>query len=171
MGTFEGKSADQWRDESAEQLRRKYESQDRCDTDGFMSQWASDLMAREYEYKARLAETDGWWEFPALFDLEGWLVPAKLFDGQYGTSWAILEDDDPRSRIVKFVGRSTAMKAVVRNKNMRKKGYIEGVVRARARVEMRGGSITSVTPVIVRDDGGFSRAVEVVSTEATEDWI
>lgn len=167
--TYQGKTAAQWRAEARRLERSREESWERCDNDGFLSQWASGINARESELKAQVAEKGGFWEFPALFDLDGNLVAAKLIETKFGVSWGVLENDDPRSRVVKWVNRSYAKSAATRNRNMAKKGYAEGTVLARCYVDTIGASYTSVHAAVLRADGGFSRDVEIVATEETDD--
>lgn len=170
--TYEGKTEAEWLAEAAASETRKQESWERSDTDGFMSQWASGVMAQEYRAKARMARDGGFAKFPALFDTEGNLVAAKLVATRFGDAWALLASDDPGSKIVGWVNRSKAAKASTRAANMRKKGYAEGVVRAPAGVRLAGKSAVSVGVETYRRDGGFSRDVEVVSVSDDDerDW-
>jgi hypothetical protein len=123
-----------------------HDSFERCDTDGFLSQWASGLMAQQHRLAATIAENGGRHSFQALFDTEGNLVPAKLVPTKFGTSWGVLEGDDPQA--------------------LAAKGYREGRVMAPARAEMQGsgrGLSGTAWVAAVRSDGGFSRDVEVLS--------
>jgi hypothetical protein len=146
------------------------ESFDRCDTDGFVSQWADGLMAQEHRLAAEIADNGGRAQFPALFDLDGNLVAAKLITMEdrysYGqvTKWGVLENDDPRSRVVQWI---TAFP--VRKSTMVRKGFTEGYVMAPARADMAGSGqglagAHTVRAVAKRTDGGFSRDVEIVET-------
>jgi hypothetical protein len=165
--------AAQYREAAAKCRRDAAESWERSDTDGFVSQWASGVTAREYELKAQIAENGGRAEFPALFDLDGNLVAAKLVEvrdrynpreGATVSKWCVLESDDPRSSAVAWL---TAFP--VRKSTLARKGYTEGCVLAPARAAT-GGSGTglsgalSVSVYAKRTDGGFSRDVEVVTT-------
>lgn len=67
------------------------ESFDRCDTDGFLSQWAHQANARQYRIAAQLAEQGGMEDFPALFDLDGNIVPAKIVHTKFGSKWLVLD--------------------------------------------------------------------------------
>lgn len=138
------------------------DSFDRCDTDGFVSQWASGVMAAEARLNAHLANQDGKSEFPALFDLAGNLIAAKLVTTRYGECWGILSTDDPSSRITKFVGAFPK-----RVTTMTRKGYYEGTVRCPAHAALAGSgtgisAALTVRPYIARSDRGFSRDVEIV---------
>jgi hypothetical protein len=147
------------------------ESFERSDTDGCLSQWASDITGRLHRLQAQLVENGSMYDFDALFDLDGNLVAAKLltvadrFRG-YGTRtvWGVLESDDPDSRIVKWI---TAFPA--RTSTMERKGYREGVVRAKAYAHTSApagatglSGCLSVGVSVSRQDGGFSRDVEIV---------
>ena len=143
------------------------ESWERSDTDGFVSQWASGVMAQEADMKADLAANDGLARFPALFTTDGELVAAKLVDTRFGRAFGILESDDPGSRFVGWFNPSGARSGERQWINDGKKGYRVGYVYAPATVKMMGSGTglagaMSVRPVPVRTDGGFSRDVEVL---------
>lgn len=157
--------------EAAQHEQNAADSWERSDTDGFVSQWASGVLAREARLNAELAAAGGVAEFPALFDLDGNLVAAKLvqLDDRYRpgwkiSKWIVLADDDPNSSAVKWI---TAFP--VRKSTMTRKGYTEGYVKAPARVATGGSGrglsgALSVSVYTERTDGGFSRSVEVVTT-------
>jgi hypothetical protein len=98
---------------------RARESRALCDTDGFLSQGASDEMAERYEIAAKWLEHGKTHEFNCLFhgDRE---VCARQFDGQYGLVWIVAEEEEARfgrkfipvgkkSRIQKELGLSERM--------------------------------------------------------------
>lgn len=155
-------TAAEYRDKARQHERDAIDSFDRCDTDGFVSQWASGVMAQEARLNAHLAEHGGTDDFAALFDLDGNLVAAKLIDGQYGLCWGLLESDDPSSRITRFIGAFPR-----RASTMARKGFYEGTVRCAAHVVVRGsgtglsGALT-VRPYTTRNDRGFSRDVQII---------
>lgn len=130
----------------------------RCDTDGFLSQGCSSIMADLYEKQAWLLDQGGTHEFPALFDLDGNLVAAKIVETQYGRKWGLLVSDNPNSRIVKFLAYKPKRKST-----LERNGFREGTVRAAAYADLAGSHVSTVRPCILRDDLGFSRNVEVVS--------
>src|SRR6476661_6496069 len=86
-----------------------YDSFERCDTDGFLSQWASGLNAQKHRLQAEIEDNGGKWEFPALFDLDGNLVPAKLISTRYGMSWALLDPANPEGSFLGFFNDSQAL--------------------------------------------------------------
>lgn len=158
-------SAEEHRRLAREADQEAYDSFERCDTDGFLSQWASGLTAQQHRLAAEIADAGGRRSFRALFDLEGNLVPAKEIPTRYGTAWGILEGDDPHGAIAKWVNQSRARSATKRIRSMEAKGYREGRVMARARAAIVGsgqGLSGSAWVAPVRTDGGFSRDVEVL---------
>ena len=60
------KTAEQLRAEASRMAQEAADSFARCDTDGFLSQWAMDLGARERRAQAAIVEAGGVCEFPAL---------------------------------------------------------------------------------------------------------
>jgi len=124
------------------------ESFERCDTDGFLSQWAAGLNAQREHLLAELEREGNVSEFPALCDLAGRRVRAKLINGKYGACWAMCHKDGRFTR--KFV---TAFLA--KESTMVKKGYREGVEIAPASVKMVGSTMTNVRVVVYRTDKGY----------------
>ena len=156
-------------------------SWERCDTDGFVSQWASGITAQLHSAQARLTDNGGRAEFAALFDLEGNLVPAKLvlgrsFNGMAPKeSWLLLATDKPNGPAKKdpatgktvFHSRSYAATESRQRAHHAKKGFYEGTVLAPARAETFGSGkglagASSVSVGYRRTDGGFSRDVVIV---------
>jgi len=149
--------AAKYRDEARGNDRDAQESYERCDTDGFLSQWAHGQMADRYYRAADILEAGGCAEFIALFDLEGNLVPAKYIQTRYGWSWALLEvsPDEKIQRIVGWFNESRAKNAETARKNNEKKGYRLGKVRAACFLNLRDGHV-------VRTDGEYSSNVEII---------
>lgn len=135
---------------------------ERCDTDGFLSQWGNGLMAQQRRMEADLLEAGGTYEFPALFDLDGNWVPAKLIDGQYGTSWMILDTNGRRT------GQYVAAFPVRRSTIVRK-GFLEGYVTRPAKIDMRGNNLCTVRPVHVATDRPQDGPLSIVSTDRWAD--
>jgi hypothetical protein len=110
------------------------ESWDKSGTDGFLSQWALGLSAREERMKSALEEAGGVHIFQALFDLEGNPVPAKELDGQWGRYWAVMDSWDwengkPTGEFVSNAKKQTTYE---------KKGYRIGRVKAPAEIRIGG---------------------------------
>ena len=153
-------------------MDRSQESFERCDTDGFLSQWASDTTAREYEAKAALARRHGFVQRPALIGLDGTTVVAwRTCEGKYGPSW-ITTDAGFDLLGKRFVRDSEASKGETRRANNRKKGFTRGIVRAKGWVTLRGATATNVHPVELLDrdamDAGQYTIVEVETSYADE---
>jgi len=87
---LENLTAEQCREKASECAERAYESFERCDTDGFVSQWADGLNSRLYKTQAEIVENGGKSEFWGLFDRQGNRVRAKLINGRFGPCWALL---------------------------------------------------------------------------------
>jgi len=167
---FAGMDATALRARAASAHAAAVESFERCDTDGFLSQWASDITGRKASLQADIVEAGGLWEFPALFSADGELVAAKMVSTRYGISWALLEDDSPSARFVGWFNSSRARSNDRRIAANLKKGYRLGRVLAPARADIGGSGhglsgATSCYVYAKRTDGGFSRSVTVVSIE------
>jgi hypothetical protein len=110
----------------------------RCDTDGFLSQWASGLTGQLKNRQAAILENGGLADFAVLLDVNtDEFVPAKLIDGRYGRCWALLGDDG------KFTGQF--IKAFpARESTMAKKGFKEarGLFPAFAKMDGSGHGLS-----------------------------
>jgi len=153
---------DQLRAKATQKDQEAYDSFERCDADGFMSQWASGLSAQQLRLEAEIQEDGGRATFPALFDLNGNLVAAKYVDTRHGYAWGILASDDPSDRFVSWFNPSAASDAKRARRNDSIKGYYVGYVKAPAKAELRGGNAATVMAMPVRTDGGFSRDVVII---------
>ena len=87
------RTADELRKDADNCRVRRQESFERCDTDGFMSQAALDIMAQVYEHQANIVENGGKWTFYGLYEGNR-RVPARHVEGQFGTSWCLADDAD-----------------------------------------------------------------------------
>lgn len=155
-------TATELRAQAAAYTAQAHKSFEECDTDGFMSQWASGLLAQEKRVQADLEEDGGRAVFPALFTTDGQLVAAKRIETRHGWAWALLASDDPHSRIIGWFNPSKAKGAQNARRRDAARGYYVGYVKAHAKAELRGGNAACVSAVPVRTDGGFSRDVIVV---------
>jgi len=155
---------DELRAKARQKERDALESFDRCDTDGFISQWSSGLSAERLYREAQLLEDGGLAEFPALFDLDGNYVPARLIDGRYGECWAIL--DEAGDFTGEFITAFPARRATIV-----KKGYLEGRVKRPARVKVasgKGGMATAYVTVYPTDSP-LDPPVEIVTADSWAD--
>lgn len=152
-------TGDAFRAAAAQKEQAAHDSFERCDTDGFLSQWALGVCASRDRLSAEIADNGGVWEFPALFR-NGVLVAAKLVTTRYGRKWGVLTNDNPQSAIVEWFTPTDRAAA--------RRGYTIGTVLAPAvaYLEDNGGRGRSgqVWAAVRRTDGGFSRDVRVVAT-------
>jgi len=103
--TYTKDDADAYRAMAQECRQNSADSFERCDTDGFLSQWASDQMSRKYLLMADLADNDGMWTFQTL-GRDGKLVPCRTINTRYGWKWAIyatFDDATNRGHIIEWV--------------------------------------------------------------------
>ncbi len=150
--TFEGKTADEWEAEARESMRRSAESWERSDTDGFLSQAASDAMAREYMLRADIARAGGKVEFMAIFDLDGNLIQMHRSEGQYGDYF--YNRDHDINGAPRFIRPSQAKKGERRQATDEKKGFRVGTISATPEVKMTNtwGSYAALPASTTRDE-------------------
>lgn len=125
----------EWRAAAAGSAQRAADSWERSDTDGFLSQWASQSMSSLYLHAADLAEQGGREEFRALFDLDGNLLDAREVEGRFGWVWLVKR---PGSDAVAWFNESEAQKDETRIRNNARKGYFVGRVSRRAAAKLVG---------------------------------
>lgn len=136
------------RDQATQHEADAAESFDRCDTDGFVSQWASGLNAQQARREADIVEAGGVATFGryVLEDLDGNPVAAKLIDGRYGPCWALTDDAGD------FTGKFISAHPV-RESTLARKGYREGrelfVAEAKAKMHGHGTGLASAHTVHV----------------------
>ena len=161
MAELSGKTASNLRAEADQHRAEKLRSQRDSDTDGFLSQWASGLSAQLKEHQADILDNGGVWEFPALFDLDGNRVRAKLTTRTpyigYGkeTVWKFYAANDRpafRYPIKAFPARASTME---------KKGFREGkeTVEAEAFMDGSGHGLSGSAWVSTRriGDNGYPK--------------
>ena len=135
-------TAQQHIDSASKHIDASYESFQRCDTDGFMSQWAHDVMAQVHLDKAKDIENGNMAMFGGLYDGDR-RVMAKIIDTKFGASW-LLSDEEAAKYGRKFVPVGT-------NSRVQKQlGLSERDEMAPAWVTTGGASITSVRSIIFR---------------------
>jgi hypothetical protein len=150
--------ADRLRESAARLDREAHDSFERCDTDGYLSQWAAGLGAQKLRLQADIEDNGGVWQFPALFDLDGNPVRAKLVEGRFGRSWMLLDEN----------GRSTGEFLRYRPKKRdthARKGYVEGSVLRPAKADLRGDNAISVRAVAVPTDRDTDPPAAIISTD------
>lgn len=151
-------TADEWTALARKNAQESADSFERCDTDGFLSQWASDATARMYRTMAEVAAENNTAElaWPFVQTDAGW-VPAddhRWVEGKYGSSVLVTHDGDRR-----FWNPSAARKAATRLANDSKKGLAWGTVRCEVVGRFGGG--WNAQPVLERKIGA---ALTVVAT-------
>lgn len=122
------KTAQELRAEAAQHEQDAAESFERCDTDGFLSQWASGLGAQEKRRNAEIVEAGGLQRFSKLVleTLDGEPTDARAVETRYGTKWRLDSTDEWLAYSPK------------RESTLAKRGYrerrIEEVAPAKARI-------------------------------------
>jgi hypothetical protein len=128
-GTYEGKTAGEWLQMASEADRSRQQSYERSDTDGWLSQYASDFMSRKYLLSADLARQDGIWEFEALFTPGGALVPNATYIKTKKGKWVWRIGS---GQAVTWFDPSQAKDGSLRRKRDMTKGFLVGAIRTRA---------------------------------------
>lgn len=143
-----GQDAATLRTMAKESRQRAYDSFERSDTDGFLSQNASEVMARVYEAQANIADNGGMIEIQALFNLDGTVASTHNAQGQWGWYWVL--NDEAAARFGKrFFSESNAMKAKTRNANNAKKGFSIGTIKVKGYADVSSNGMgASVLPVV-----------------------
>ena len=90
---------------------RAAESFERCDTDGFLSQWGNDITARLNRVKADITDEGKTAIFTGLFEGDR-RVKAKMITTKFGTAWLL---DDEETALIEQRGK----KFLPCNKNSR----------------------------------------------------
>jgi hypothetical protein len=121
--------------------------------DNGMTTWAHGLLGAEEALQERIDANGGVWDLPAVFDLEGNMVPARRVEGEYGTSWRILDEN---GQGVGWFNPSKAKKEETRRANDAKRGYYLGKVSVPVKAELAGGNMFSVMPIVVPVDEKYA---------------
>lgn len=113
---FEGHTAAEWRAKATRSEQDAHDSFERCDTDGFLSQWASNQMATRYLAIARATERGGRIEHTAFIDIEtGEMIRGRWRETQHGAGYAPEHGG-------KWIFPSNAKNEATRERNNAKKG-------------------------------------------------
>lgn len=148
--TFPTRTAAEYREMAARSRKASADSWERSDTDGYLTQWACDSVAREYDVLADLVENGGKVEAQALFFLDGTLASADRRHNDYGYYW-LLNDEAAERFGKRFVSESNARKASTREKNYAKKGFAIGTVKGDGVVVSGGNLMIHYMQVIARN--------------------
>lgn len=146
--TVNGRTAAEWAAEAvrldAEATGRHQaaaDSFDRCDTDGFLSQWASGISGRLAAAKAEIARNHGYVEARALFhvggELDGQVASTHEHYGQWGMCW-VLNDAAAQRFGKRFFSPSKARSDAKRRANNAAKGFSTGAIRVAGYAKIDG---------------------------------
>lgn len=160
-------TVDEWKAMAGRNNREKADSFERSDTDGFMSQWASGVMANVYLACARHAENGGVATIPWVFTADGKPVDRwKWTETRYGQSVLVYGEEYGSN---KFWNPSEHRKGAERLKRDNAKGFHWGTVETEVVVELVGASALAVRPVTKHRKGAEVKPVDVVSERHYED--
>lgn len=134
-------------DAMAESLRASMKAQydaavksfERCDTDGFLSQWASRMTGDADGAAVELCKARGLTTVSVLLDIEtGEIASTHHKWGDFGPFW-VLNDAAAEKSGKRFVNESQAQRKATFLKNMAAKGFKVGTAEVRAEVKIVGG--------------------------------
>jgi hypothetical protein len=168
-----GRTADEWEAVAvaAEQAAQRSsaasrESFERSDTDGFLSQWASDSMAREYHARAAWARDHGYATISVLLLADGTLASTMIRDGQYGSYWVL---NDTAAAVIgkRFFNTSKARDYRKQHANNLRKGIKVAQARVPASAPKLRGSNALALSVYAEPEWDRVKAgeIEIVDTE------
>lgn len=86
-------NAQQHREKAAAHFAKEQESFDRCDTDGFVSQFCDNLNGRLHNVRASIAENGGRANFVGLYEGDR-RVKARLIETKFGYSWLLHDSEE-----------------------------------------------------------------------------
>lgn len=109
--------ASYWEKEAENCERRRQESWERSDNDGFLSQWANQEMAARYRRAASIARNGYVGHFRVVADLDGNILSDDERKGDYGYYW-LIRSAQGRARF--FKESAAANKATALRNNARK---------------------------------------------------
>lgn len=118
--------------------QEKTDSFERCDTDGFLSQWASGVTSHADEMAAQLARDHGLGTFAVLLNLDGTIASVHRGTNQFGTFW-VLNDAAAQRFGKRFVNEPDCKTNAREIASLERRGFRIGTMRARGRVKMGGG--------------------------------
>ena len=85
-------TAKQHRENAAKHFKDEADSFERSDTDGFLSQWSSNINGRLELTRADIAEAGGTAQFAGLFEGDS-RVKAQQVSTRWGLAWVLHEDE------------------------------------------------------------------------------
>jgi hypothetical protein len=114
--------------------------------DNALTNRAHSLLAAEEDLQARIDANGGVWGLPAVFDLDGNMIPARQVDGEYGRAYLILDEN---GRGLGWFNPSKAKTEERRRANDAKLGFYLGKVAVPVKAKLAGGNMFSVMPIVV----------------------
>jgi hypothetical protein len=111
------------------------------------------LWGAEDALQQRIDARGGTWDLPAVFDLDGKMVPARQHWGEFGESWRILDEN---GRGAAWFNPSKAKKPETRRAKNAEKGYYLGEVSVPAKAELRGGNLFALNACVIPLDENYS---------------
>jgi hypothetical protein len=114
--------------------------------DNALTNRAHSLLAAEEDLQARIDANGGVWDLPAVFDLDGNMIPARQVDGEYGRAYLILDEN---GRGLGWFNPSKAKTEERRRANDAKLGFYLGKVAVPVKAKLAGGNMFSVMPIVV----------------------
>lgn len=162
-------TSEQLRARAADSERAKAESFERCDTDGFLSQWAHDLSARRDRVQADILDRGGVARFPGLVDGEGRRIRARIV--RRHNQWSHTDEEvwlieGPGGEAAEWVNRTSAEVGSIpssRRSKMAKMGLHEEWEDAPAQARYFGSANVGVA--VARTDGGYPPEAVVFESE------
>lgn len=138
-------------------ISAREESFERCDTDGFLTQWAHGLTAQERNAQAEILEHGGMAEFVGLFvKATGERVPAKVIATKWGSRWMVCDATTGRATGVFYPTGDNSRKLKAAGLEERKE-WAPAVAKLVGRGTGLSGSAWVAT---LRTDGGWPGAPE-----------
>lgn len=93
--TIDNLTAEEHKTLAAKHIQAAQDSFDRCDTDGFLSQWANGITGNLHQAKARLAANGGKSVFKGLYAGDRRLE-ARITETKFGMVWIVSQEEVAR---------------------------------------------------------------------------
>jgi hypothetical protein len=139
--------------EAARLAAKREESFNRCDTDGFLTQYFDGVKSAVNQIGARIARDGGLAVHPGLYDVAtGERVPAVLVEGRFGPQWQLCDPATGRA-LPEWIADRRGPKAA-----LAKRGWVVLGEWAKSEAKLCGegcGLSGSVWSAAVRTDGGY----------------
>ncbi len=126
--------------------RDAQESFERCDTDGFLSQWASGITGERKRLQASILENDGMAEIACLVDADDRIAPARWIETRFGGCYALFEDFDSAN------SRSGQIVEWLSDAKMERLGYRRALCLRPAKAEIVGSDALNCRAMAVPND-------------------